>query len=211
MPDPSPLGLRERKRIATRHEIQRAVLSLVVERGLDRVTVEEISREADVSPRTFFNYFASKEEALAGDTPALPDDEAINTFVSDDTGVSVFEAISHLFVGAADTQEHESLVLLRRSLHKQYPQLFVLRMASMRKFEEQLADIVARRLANQDPALASDEALLASKARLIAFVAMGAMRHAWVSWAEEASGRSFADRLQDSFAMLNSVLVSEPA
>ncbi|TFD66724.1 TetR/AcrR family transcriptional regulator [Cryobacterium ruanii] len=52
-------GLRERKRLATRRAIQHAVLTLARERGIDHVTVEDVSRIANMSPRTVFNYFPS--------------------------------------------------------------------------------------------------------------------------------------------------------
>jgi AcrR family transcriptional regulator len=58
-------GLRERKKRETRVALSQAAIRLCVERGWDNVTVDEIAAAADVSVRTFRNYFSSKAEAIA--------------------------------------------------------------------------------------------------------------------------------------------------
>src|ERR1700735_1465362 len=58
-------GLRERKKLATKQALALAAMKLAVQRGLDNVRVEDIADAANVSRRTFTNYFASKEEAIA--------------------------------------------------------------------------------------------------------------------------------------------------
>ncbi len=61
------LSRRERRKATTRRTIQLAAWRLVAERGIDEVTVPEISEAADIAPRTFFGYCSSKEDALALD------------------------------------------------------------------------------------------------------------------------------------------------
>jgi AcrR family transcriptional regulator len=211
--DAPELGLRERKRLATRRAIQFAVLELVAERGLENVTVDEVSRVADVSPRTFFNYFASKEEALLGESPSLPQDSDVEEFVNAGPGGNLLADLGVMIAGSSENiRDDFELLTLRRRLMKQHPQLFALRMATMRSFEDELGAIVARRLSADEPELADDPAELAQRARLITFVAFGVMRHAWSRWADAGGGaQELAARLRDSFDQLNHLLVPAEA
>ncbi|WP_420176883.1 TetR/AcrR family transcriptional regulator [Luteococcus sp. OSA5] len=60
------VGVRERKKLQTRRALHRAATRLVTQHGLGGVTTDDIARAAGVSPRTFFNYFPTKEAALTG-------------------------------------------------------------------------------------------------------------------------------------------------
>ena len=93
-------SLRERKKLATRRSLRRVALDLVAERGFAHVTVEDIAEAADVSPRTFFNYFPSKEAALFG---ADPDRVAAlrERVVREAPGEPVLEALRMVMVSDA--------------------------------------------------------------------------------------------------------------
>ncbi|MCX4537208.1 TetR/AcrR family transcriptional regulator [Streptomyces sp. NPDC002596] len=63
--DDARIGLRERKKRETRVALSQATIRLCVQRGWDNVTVEDIAAAANVSVRTFRNYFSGKAEAIA--------------------------------------------------------------------------------------------------------------------------------------------------
>ena len=99
----------------------------------------------------------------------------------------------------------QRLHVLRRALLKDNPELFALRMASMHKFEDALSGVVQRRLAHDDPDLASDQEALHQRARLVTYVAFAGMRHAWSCWADHGGVEPLSDRLRSSFEQLSAL------
>ncbi|WP_374976806.1 TetR/AcrR family transcriptional regulator [Microbacterium trichothecenolyticum] len=84
-------GLRERRRADTTRTLIRAARRFTAEHGLAGFTVEELCSEASVSRRTFFNYFASKDDAVLGIPLERSDAAAIARFLAggqDDPGIS---------------------------------------------------------------------------------------------------------------------------
>jgi AcrR family transcriptional regulator len=65
--------LRERRRLATQAEIEHVALDLFARNGSEGTTVDDIAAAAGVSPRTFFRYFPTKEDAALGANRAFDD------------------------------------------------------------------------------------------------------------------------------------------
>src|ERR1700685_1246805 len=70
MPCTAGRTLRERKRDRTRKALINAAIDLFERQGYDGTTVADIAESADIGTRTFFSYFASKEELLFPDSDA---------------------------------------------------------------------------------------------------------------------------------------------
>ena len=108
---------------------------------------------------------------------------------------------------AENVLQDQEVIQLRKALAADYPHLTVLRMQGFQAFQSDLAAIVGRRLAIENPALADDPARLASRADLVTMVAVAAMHHAWKTWASDPDAvDSIADRMRSSFVELGDVI-----
>jgi AcrR family transcriptional regulator len=138
-------GLRERKKLATRLALHRAALQLVAERGLDAVSVDDIADRADVSPRTFFNYFSTKDDAVLGLDPEAGRQQVENLLArpADESPVDALRAVAR--AQAADMAGETELWPLRMTVIDTHPSLVGRLAASFGESERAFAEAIARR------------------------------------------------------------------
>ena len=137
---------RERNKLATRRGIRAAALELGLARGLSEVSTEEIARRAGVSPRTFFNYFGTKEDALLLELFTITDEE-LAVFSSGDGPSGAWHDLTRMFVADVERVEHEGPDLSRyMQLHSQQPALQARQLGYFAAFLGRLGDAVAARL-----------------------------------------------------------------
>ncbi|MFE7426017.1 TetR/AcrR family transcriptional regulator [Streptomyces sp. NPDC057545] len=173
MTTPSP-GLRERKKQATREALREAALRLAMERGPDQVRVEDIAEAAGVSPRTYNNYFASREQAIVSAVTADREARIAAAVAARPAGVcladAVIEAVVEQYTNAAE-REHEALLLIttRTALRDAFLDTTV-------GIEPPLAAVIAERLADAG----------AHTARVLAASVAAAVRIALEGWLRPA-------------------------
>jgi AcrR family transcriptional regulator len=114
-------GLRERKKQHTRQLIAEIARRRFAERGFEGVTVAEIAREAEVSQKTVFNYFATKEDLVYWRLEAF-EQELLDTIRDRAEGESVLEAFGRFvraprgLLGDHDEAAREELAALTRTI-----------------------------------------------------------------------------------------------
>ncbi len=108
-----PASLRERKKARTRAALQAAALRLSEQQGYEATTIDDIAAAADVSPRTFFRYFATKEEVVFWDDY---DSLFIELFARRPADEPVLDSLRHIVAdGFARFLERDTGSLLART------------------------------------------------------------------------------------------------
>src|SRR3954451_11382740 len=169
-------GLRERKKAATRQALHEAAVRLALEHGLDRLTVEAIADAADVSRRTFSNYFPNKEEALLW-SDRVRMDHLLELVAARPGDEPPWRAMSAAALDLVDGDVHDPRWIAQVRLLRRHPTLLAHQVALHADAERALAELVAARLAPGDDA--------ALRARLLAGGLLTTLRVAVQQWIED--------------------------
>ena len=148
MRESEPESLRAKKARQTRHALHDAAITRVLDEGLECATVANIAADVGVSTRTFFNYYATKEDAIVGLDESNIDAKLVDDYVHSDSGVENLAEDTARFVrevllmGSMDP----SLPARRRKLFARYPELVSKRFDRAEALEELVAEHVLARL-----------------------------------------------------------------
>ena len=185
-------GRRERKRRQTRERIEAAALNLFLARGFDGTTIEDITEAADVSKRSFFDYFPSKEEVVFAWQDSFADEltSAVAAQPEDASTVEVIEAAVNAALNAAVSDPkhlaiaaliHDTPVLRARD-HLKYA-----------KLERKLVDALHARCRSGDERFR----LTLLSAAVVSMLRIGGER--WSEKREDIALQDFARHLFDEF------------
>jgi AcrR family transcriptional regulator len=153
------MGLRERKKLQTREALLRVARELFEARGYDRVTVAELADAANISVKTLFTYFHSKEDLAFGDEEVLRDQlvDAVRLRAEDTTALDAVVGVLHRMLDVED-EEGDGL----EPFHRSFGDSEALQ-SRMRRMWESYEDALAAVLAEE-----IDERPVGPRARLAA-------------------------------------------
>jgi AcrR family transcriptional regulator len=189
-------GRRERKRRQTRERIEQAAMTLFLERGFDATTIEDITEAADVSKRSFFDYFPSKEEVVFAWQDSFADRlmAAIAARPPEESSVkAVEEALMATVVASAD----ERGLALGKLIHGT-PALKARDQLKYAKLEQKLTDALCARRGNAPE--------MRQRMRLLSAIVIGALRVGGELWQEQPRDTSLEDFAKQTFGTLWKVL-----
>jgi len=197
-----PESLRERKKRVTHDALRRSAVALVAERGFDAVSVGDIAAAADVSERTFFNYFPSKEDAVVGWDPGRVT-ELCDRVIARPAAESAPRALGQALVDAFGRYDADHREFLERlAVTRADPQLLAHHVARWADLERELVIALTLRRGT-DPA--EDR-----YAAVVVATTLAAGRVAVMSWCDQDGKVPLAELLPRYLDILGSGL-AEPA
>jgi AcrR family transcriptional regulator len=175
------LSRRDRQRQETRRDLALAAFDLARERGLAGVRVPDIAEAAGVSTRTFNNYFASKEEAIAwpaGRHAAAVATALLDRPVSEPIGQALVAVFTAQYEPGAEQGLPEEFLHDFRALVAREPALHGEYLRATTAAERELADAISARLPEATPL----------QAQVLAGMVTGAERAAVMHWMQTQAG-----------------------
>lgn len=189
---PDAMTLRERKKEQTRQALAEAALKLFSERGFDATTIEQIAEAADVSRRTFFRYFPSKEAAI------FPDRERRLAMLrahiaGSPPGETGLEAVRRgMLVLAQEYTSMREKVILQQRIVEESPALLAYDFELDKRWEAVISEAIGDRGSGKKK----------RRARLLAGAVMGVIRAALREWYDSDGRKDLAALGEEAFILL---------
>ena len=176
---------RETKQQATALRVERSAVRLVLQHGFDHVTVDMICEASDISQRTFFNYFKTKDAAVIGADVPQVDEAQARQFIASDSDL-LAELLTLMMSMAANLNFDEKLMTDRIIVFGQNPELMHKQMERMTRVTLEVTELVYLRLKRAAVAAATDgvvdEQDLRDQAELLTNAIMGVLRFVATRW-----------------------------
>ncbi|MGH9104537.1 MAG: TetR family transcriptional regulator [Acidimicrobiales bacterium] len=175
-----------------------AALDLFAERGFDQTTAEEIAKQAGLTERTFYRYFADKREVLFYGASELK--EGLVRLVAEaPASAPPLEAVTSALEAVSTTlQDRRELSLKRQAVIAANPELLERELVKLSSIASALADTLRQR------GVSGQAATLAAEAGVTIF------RVAVDRWAREADEQDLPSVIRASLANLRAVTTSKP-
>lgn len=190
------VGLRERKKAKTMASVQAHALRLFRENGYHATTVEQIAEAAEISPSTFFRYFATKEDVVIIDNydPIL-----VSAFENQPSELTPLQAVRNAMISGINeiTDEEWETTRQRNQLIMAVPELRATALNNLTQMMQLLTQIVAKRVGSHsnDPAV-----------RTFAGVVVG-VNISLMEYGAEATKSEFAKLLEEALAVVENGLL----
>jgi AcrR family transcriptional regulator len=186
----------ERKKARTRRDLVEAAVRLFDERGFEGTTIEDITNAADLSSRTFFRYFASKEEILFSDHQLSVDDLRNRLAECPDDEPLLVTVREAMLAIAGRIEENKDFHLLRIRLNAESPAVA----AYALRVQQDWVRIIARALAER----LGVNVYTDLRPTLIAGAANIAIRSAMTRWRAGQGRESLRELTSEAFRLLES-------
>jgi AcrR family transcriptional regulator len=191
-----PLPVRERTRRAVRGELTQLAVDLFVEKGYDETTIDDLAAAAGMSKRTFFRYFASKEDLVMGKYEVLGEQLA-EDLAARPAGEPIWASLRQMFgrvVEYFDSEARSAATVAMENIVRDHPTLNASYLDRVSRMQELVLDEVRTRTGRPDPADPRPAAIVGA--------AFSCLIATWTTWLITDQAQPFGDLLDQAMGVI---------